>query len=314
MRVPKVLQGLVESRVEVTGNLRASCGSDIDLTENLQLTTKDELTRRTRARTDLDAAGRVGRVACCLGSVAFLRDVGNSAAWMRPLWCVCSRVRRRDVAQRGATQECKLLAYMMCMTVWVACAHVCIWIQVSGVMASHDNDKPTPGLVESIEGDNSEEEDDLPDMVASSSSEGDSSEEDERRRLTVFARAPLARRRIAERSARPRVPAGRKRAVSVAGPLRRPAQGLFLAGTGRSLDGIAVLGAAFGSPEDDPNDNTGSPGHWERSMRPDDTSLDEIEEESPATAQVAGPDSNTLGTQDAGASGHKESSDGRSLS
>jgi len=150
VRVPKVLQGLVESRVEVTGNLRASCGSDIDLTENLQLTTKDELTRRTRARTDLDAAGRVGRVACCLGSVAFLRDVGNSAAWMRPLWCVCSRVRRRDVAQRGATQECKLLAYMMCMTVWVACAHVCIWIQVSGGMASHDNDKPTPGLVESI--------------------------------------------------------------------------------------------------------------------------------------------------------------------
>ena len=45
MRVPKVLQGvqLVESRVEVTGNLRASCGSDIDLTANLQLTTKDEL-------------------------------------------------------------------------------------------------------------------------------------------------------------------------------------------------------------------------------------------------------------------------------
>ena len=180
-------------------------------------------------------------------------------------------------------------------------------------MASHDNDKPTPGLVESIsiEGDNSEEEDDLPDMVASSSSEGDSSEEeDERRRLTVFARAPLARRRIAERSARPRVPAGRERA-----PLRRPAQGLFLAGTGRSLDGIAVLGAAFGSPEDDPNDNTGSPEHWERSMRPDDTDFDEIEEESPATAQVAGrPDSNTLGTQDAGASGHMESSDGRSLS
>jgi len=185
-------------------------------------------------------------------------------------------------------------------------------------MASHHNDKPTPGLVESIsiEGDNSEEEDDLPDMVASSSSEGDSSEEeDERRRLTVFARAPLARRRIAERSARPRVPAGRERAVSVARPLRRPAQGLFLAGTGRSLDGIAVLGAAFGSLEDDPNDNTGSPGHWERSMRPDDTGFDEIEEESPATAQVAGrPDSNTLGTQDAGASGHMESSDGRSLS
>eukprot|EP00802_Teleaulax_amphioxeia_P002218 Tamp_02220.p1 GENE.Tamp_02220~~Tamp_02220.p1 ORF type:complete len:1055 (+),score=171.08 Tamp_02220:1064-4228(+) len=42
-------------------------------------------------------------------------------------------------------------------------------------------------------------------------------------------------------------------------------------------------------------------------MRPGDTGLDEIEEESPATVQVAGPDSNTLGTQDAGASGHKES-------
>ena len=53
-------------------------------------------------------------------------------------------------------------------------------------------------------------------------------------------------------------------------------------------------------------------------MLPGDTGLDEIEEESPATVQVAGPDSNILGTQDAGASGHKESasSDGslRSLS
>ena len=160
---------------------------------------------------------------------------------------------------------------------------------------------------------------DLPDLVASSSSEGDSSEEEhDCRRMPVFVRAPLARRRIAQRSARPRVRAGREGAGSAAGPLRRPAQGLFLAGTGRNLDGIAVLGAAFGSPEDDPNDNAGSPGHWERSMRPDDTVLDEIEEESPAAVQVAGPDSNTLDNQDAGASGHKESasSDGslRSLS
>ena len=134
--------------------------------------------------------------------------------------------------------------------------------------------------------------------------------------MPVFVRAPLARRGIAQRSARPRVRAGREGAGSAAGPIRRPAQGLFLAGTGRNLDGIAVLGAAFGSPEDDPDDNAGSPGHWERSMRPDDTGLEEIEEESPATVQVAGPDSNTLDTQDAGASGHKESvpRDGRSLS
>ena len=61
------------------------------------------------------------------------------------------------------------------MTVWVACAHVRIWIQVSGGMPSHDGDKPTPGLVESII---LSSEDDLPDMVASSSSEGDSSEEE----------------------------------------------------------------------------------------------------------------------------------------
>ena len=110
------------------------------------------------------------------------------------------------------------------------------------------------------------------------------------------------------------------------------AQSLFPAGAGRNLDGVAVLGAAFGTadagdsgelreraaaegdPVDWDDDNSG-PGKWERGMLPGDTGVDEIQEETSGTVQVMGTDLNTLDAQDAGASGHKESapSDGRSL-
>ena len=113
------------------------------------------------------------------------------------------------------------------------------------------------------------------------------------------------------------------------------AQSLFPAGAGRNLDGVAVLGAAFGTadagasdsgelreraaaegdPVDWDDDNSG-PGQWERGMLPGDTGVDEIQEETSGTVQVMGTDLNTLDAQDAGASGHKESapSDGRSSS
>ena len=69
---------------------------------------------------------------------------------MRPLWRVFARVSEGELQLgEGATQQCKFSAYMMCMTVWVACAHVCIWIQVSGGVASHDNDKPTVQVLQS---------------------------------------------------------------------------------------------------------------------------------------------------------------------
>ena len=180
------------------------------------------------------------------------------------------------------------------MTVWVACAHVRIWIQVS-VQSGGDGDET------------------LPYLVPRSGSESDSlEEEDDRRRRPVPARAAVPRRGLAGHSARPRDPAGRERAVPAAGPFRRPVQGLLLADTGRNLDGIAVLGAAFGTSEDDPDNNTGSPRHWERGMVPGDTGI-EIEVETMGTVQGVGTDSNT---QDAGASGYKESvpCDGRSLS
>ena len=111
------------------------------------------------------------------------------------------------------------------------------------------------------------------------------------------------------------------------------AQSLFLAGAGRNLDGVAVLGAACGTAdagdsvelreraaaEGDPlnlDDDNGGPGQWVRGMLPGDTGTDEIQEETSGTVQVMGTDLNTLDAQDAGASGHKESapSDGRSSS